>query len=102
MNYVPARSFLLELARVIDRLLRQGLKVEALRSRESPHSPVSQTVQLSGFWTFSLRRRRIIVRNRQASEFALAIAREYVADLPAAHTFVTAICGGHHEAFGYR
>jgi hypothetical protein len=86
---------------VIDRLLRQGLNVEALRSRESPILPFRKQFNLSGFWTFFLRRRRIIVRHRHASEFALAIAREYIADLPA-DTFVTAICGGHHEAFGYR
>jgi hypothetical protein len=94
VNYVPARCFLLELSQVIDRLLKQGLEVEALRSRESPILPFRKQSNLSGFWTFSLRRRRIMVRHRQASEFALAIAREYIAELPAANTFVTAICGG--------
>jgi hypothetical protein len=82
-------------------LLRQGLNVEALRSRESPILPFHKQSNLRVLWTFSLRRGRIIVRNRQASEFALAIAREYIADLSDADTFVTAICGGHHEAFGY-
>jgi hypothetical protein len=71
-------------------LLRQGLNVEALRSRESPILPFHKQSNLSALLTFSLRRRRIIVRSPQASEFALAL------------TFVTAIRGGHHEAFRYR
>jgi hypothetical protein len=80
----------------------QGLKVEALRSRESPIPSFHRQSKLSSLSTFSLRQRRIIARRHQSKDFALAIAREYAVDLRATRALVSGTRGGHHGPFCYR